>query len=397
MSNSQAIQTGQQAPGQSRWHVPPGSLASGAAFPAVAVYGADDVRPVIPGLTLWDVWPVQLDDGLIAPVLGGDLWVVLSAPKSSDPDDRHDVARMRLLHRVNGEWRDCGDLLPDMFAPGSREWSGSARLDPASGRVTLWFTAAGHRDDAAVNFDQRLFHAVGQLDLSGPLPCVTGWSGPDRSVTNDGTHYADLSADQGVPGRIKGFRDPYWLRNPADGQGYLVFTGSKPAHSSQSDFDGVIGIARADDADGTGSFTLLPALIDADGTVNELERPHAFVHDGTWYLFWSTQSQQFAPTAPPCPTGLYGMAAPDLFGPWEPLNGSGLVLANPMAEPLQAYAWQVIPGSLDVIAFVDYWGLGGRDKTSDPALKAAQFGGTIAPMVRIELNGKTSRIVAGGA
>lgn len=397
MADTQAKPLPSAQAGTNRWDVRPGSLASGAAVPATATYSAADVWSIIPGLTLWDIWPVQLDDGMLAPVLGGDLWVILSAPKGDDPDDRHNLARMRLLHRVAGEWRDCGNLLPDGYAPGSREWSGSARFDPESGKITLWFTAAGHRGDAASDFDQRLFNAVGWLDLSAPTPRVMDWHALTQSVVNDGTLYADLATNQGVPGQIKGFRDPYWFRDPADGQGYLLFTGSKPTQLSQSAFDGVIGIARDDGSDGTGKFTLLPALIDADGTVNELERPHVFVQDGTYYLFWSTQSSQFAPGTPACPTGLYGMAAPSLFGPWEPLNGSGLVLANPPAEPRQAYAWQVIPGTLDVIAFVDYWGLAGRDTASDLALKAAQFGGTIAPMARIELSGTTSRIVAGGA
>jgi levansucrase len=90
------------------------------------------------------------------------------------------------------------------------------------------------------------------------------------------------------------------------------------------------------------------------------------------------------------------MVGPSLFGPYQPLNGTGLVLANPAAEPRQCYAWQVIPSDrdcLEVISFVDYWGLQGRDPSSDPVLKAQQFGGTIAPLVRIELSGATTRIL----
>jgi levansucrase len=206
-----------------------------------------------------------------------------------------------------------------------------------------------------------------------------------------------LTVNQGVAGLIKGFRDPYWFRDPADGQGYILFTASKSAEASQSSHDGVVGIALANDENGLAPFTLLPPLIDADGQANELERPHVFVVDGHYYLFWSTQAHVFAPGGIAGPTGLYGMVAPSLFGPYEPLNRSGLVLANPPSEPKQAYAWQVVPGTLEVVAFVDYWGVDGRDIDHDPALKASQFGGTIAPMVRIALDGKTTRIVEGGA
>ncbi len=365
-----------------------------ATLPVTAIIGADDARPILPELALWDIWPVQLDDGSVAQVGGGSLWVILSAPRRADPNLRHDEARMRLLFRSGNEWHDCGNLLPDGFAPGSREWSGSTRINLETGEVALWFTAAGRRGDNIAQFEQRLFQAAGTLDLSGPEPRIANWRNLTQSATNDGKYYANLAENQGVPGRIKGFRDPYWFRDPADGQGYILFTGSKSAADSKSSHDGVIGIALANDADGIAptGFTLLPAIVDADGLVNELERPHVFVHDGLYYLFWSSQASVFAPGGAAGPTGLYGMAAPSLFGPYEPLNGSGLVLANPASEPLQAYAWQVVP-SLEVVSFVDYWGLNGADKESDPGLRSRQFGGTIAPVVRIAISGTTTHIV----
>jgi levansucrase len=49
--------------------------------------------------------------------------------------------------------------------------------------------------------------------------------------------------------------------------------------------------------------------------------------------------------------------------------------------------------SLDVVSFIDFWGLKGRDIVSNPALKAVPFGGTIAPMAKIMLERAKSRIV----
>jgi levansucrase len=366
------------------------------ALPGAALIGADDALPIIPELSLWDVWPVQLDDGSVAEVAGGSLWVTLSAPRMPDPDERHNVARMRLLHCLNGEWIDCGLLLPDGFSPGSREWSGSTRYDPHTGEITLWFTVAGRRGESKTDFEQRLFQATGQLDSAGAKPFIKEWCLLAESGQNDGTLYADLRHNQGIPGRIKGFRDPFWFRDPADCNGYLLFTGSKSASSSQSDYDGVIGLASALDDDGKRAFRLLPPIIDADGLSNELERPHMIVRGGLYYLFWSTQRSVFAPDGPVGPTGLYGMVGPTVLGPFVPLNGTGLVISNPETEPRQAYAWQVLP-TLEVISFVDHWGLEGRDIASDPALKKAQFGGTIAPMLTIELDGTKSRIIRGGA
>jgi levansucrase len=363
-------------------------------LPCPPVFGEDDVVHLDPELTLWDIWPVQRDNGDLAQIEAGTLWVMLSAPRNPDPDVRHDQARMRLLLKSGDAWVDCGDLLPDGFSPGSREWSGSTRLDPATGEVTLWFTAAGRRGEVKTDFEQRLFHARGTLQTSGATPRVVDWHDLTQTVVNSGAFYADLATTQGKLGQIKGFRDPYWFRDPKDGQGYVMFTASRPPEQSKSNFDGVIGLAKAQDVDGHMRFVLQPPIIDAYGLASELERPHMFVRDNLYYLFWSTQAHIFDATGPTGPTGLYGMVGPSMFGPFEPLNGTSLVLANPPEESRQAYAWQVVP-NLEIVSFIDFWGLKGGEPKSDEALKQAQFGGSIAPSTFIEVSGATTRVVKG--
>jgi levansucrase len=171
----------------------------------------------------------------------------------------------------------------------------------------------------------------------------------------------------------------------------VLFTGSRSSDLSNSNYDGVIGLAKAQDLDGHMRFVLLPPILDGYGLASELERPHMFIKDGLYYLFWSTQSHIFDPSNATGPTGLYGMVGPSMFGPFEPLNGTSLVLANPPDESRQAYAWQVVP-NLDIVSFVDLWGLKGRDH-KDPAIKASQFGGSIAPVTRIELDGARSTVI----
>jgi levansucrase len=394
-SKSEHEETALLRPATSLWRASHVAQIATAPTPQQAEFTSDTLTFLTEGMAFWDIWPVQCDDGFVPEIDGTSLWVMLSAPRAPDPDSRHAVARMRLIAKKDGIWIDCGDLLPDGFSPGSREWSGSSRIDLKRGQVTLWFTASGRRGIEPSDFEQRLFQTSGQLDMTGSKPHIGQWTAPTESVVNDGRLYADLRHEQGVPGRIKGFRDPYWFRDPANGQGYLLFTGSKPKATSQSDHDGVIGLALANDENGFLPFTLQAPLVDADGLVNELERPHMIVRDGLYYLFWSSQGSVFSPSSPVCPTGLYGMVGPSIFGPFEPLNGTGLVLSNPISEPRQAYAWQVLP-TLEVISFVDYWGLKGRDVGLDPALKFAQFGGTISPFATIEIKGTTTRIVAGG-
>lgn len=356
--------------------------------PEAPIITAADVAPILPGHDLWDVWPVQARDGSVAAVDGGQCWMILSAPRMDDPNMRHDVARTRMLFRRDGVWRDCGLLFPDDLNPGSREWSGAARYDADANRITAYFTAAGRHGASGRSFEQRLFQTSGSLDLSGVMPKVTDWTKPKPLVVNDGAYYVDLAIDQGVPGNIRGFRDPYWLCDPVDGQDYILFTGSQAG--SRHSHNGVVGIARAT-ADHE-FFELLPPIISADGVCNELERPHLVIRDGLYYVFWSSQNSVFAPDGPKGPTGLYGMVAPSLHGPFEPLNGTGLVVCNPVAEPRQGYCWQVLD-TLEVISFVDHWGLEGRDIFAEPDLQRRQFGGTIAPMLKIELDGNQSRLL----
>lgn len=377
-----------KASSASLWTAEHVALIAGRVLPEAPLITSADVKHVVPGQDLWDVWPVQAADGSVAEIAGGDCWMILSAPQMEDPGKRHDVARTRMLFRHDGTWSDCGLLFPDDLNPGSREWSGAARYDADSNRITAYFTAAGRRGGEVHSFEQRLFQTSGRLDLSGMTPRVTDWTTPRPLVENDGKYYVDLAVDQGVPGNIRGFRDPYWLRDPSDGQDYILFTGSQPG--SQHSHNGVIGIARA--TKDRASFELQPPIISADGVCNELERPHVVIRDGRYYVFWSSQNSVFAPDGPKGPTGLYGMVAPSLHGPYEPLNGTGLIICNPEVEPRQGYCWQVLD-TLDVISFVDHWGLQGRDIFAEPDLQRRQFGGTIAPMLKIELNGNRSRLL----
>jgi levansucrase len=341
--------------------------------------------PMLPGYDLWDMWPVQYPDGRVADFNGSHLWMTLSALVNGDPVNRHALARIRLLRQRGGDWQDMGNALPDGFSPGSREWSGSAVFDQTTGRITLYFTSAGRRGDTRAIYEQRLFQTSTRLD-DDLQPA--GWSVPTESLRNDGTYCNTASCEDRGPGTIKAFRDPGFFRDPKDGTDYLLFAASLAA--STSAHNGAVAIARA--ADGAqGTWTLLPPLLSADRLNNELERPHVIYHGGLYYLFWSTQTHVFADGGLRGPTGLYGMVSETLLGPYAPLNGSGLVLCNPAAEPMQAFAWWVL-SDLSVISFVDAWGLKG-EKVTGAEMARARFGGTLAPVLNIRLEGARATLV----
>jgi levansucrase len=358
------------APATSRWR--PAALGTGAELPLIT---ATDARPILPGLDLWDSWPLAHEDGRTAIVGGRQFWFFLSAPCFPDPGQRHDAARIRLASHGADGWRDHGNALPDHANPGTREWAGSAVLHEDGASVTLFFTAAGRRG-AAPSFEQRLFAASAKLD-GGELG---DWGTPCEVVRADGLHYVIAAETEGKPGLIKAFRDPAWFRDPATGQRHLLFTAS--AGWDDDDYNGVVGLATLSEA---GEWQLESPLIEAIGVNNELERPHIVVRGGRYYLFWSTQRRTFKPGTPSGPNGLYAMVADSVHGPWRPVNGQGLVAANPAGEPTQGYSWWVT-GEGEVWSFIDHWGMQGRSFDSHPELLRDQFGGTPAPIFTLSFD-----------
>jgi levansucrase len=359
------------------------------ALPEIPVVTATDIVDVLPGFQLWDCWSVNDVNGVSVEFDGWTPWIIMCAPRDVHPDLRHDIARLRLMLRRNDKWRDCGYLLPNDLNPGSREWAGSTVYNAESGRVTLFFTATGRRGEAGHSYEQRLFQTSGLLQTSADNITVSGWSTPVENVVSDGVDYVVVDQKQGRPGFIKGFRDPFHFRDPADCSDYLLFTAS--LERSSNEHNGVIGIARSDDGD-FAEWSLLPPLISADGVNNELERPVLHYVDGRYYVFWSTQRKTFAPDGPTGPNGLYGMVSDSLFGPYRPLNGTGLVAPNPASEPYQTYSWWV-DHRLEVTGFVDLWGLDGRSPDAEPGLTIRHFGGVPAPVFRLALDGDCAQVM----
>jgi len=360
---------------------------------STAVISAGDVRPLVPGRDFWDLWPVREPSGPVATICGRAVWAGLSAAATGDPGHRHGLARIRLLLSRSdpGAWADGGPLFGDGESAGSREWAGSTTYHPGLGRLFAYYTAAGVRGESELTFRQRVMGSSAPLRCDGDVPVVGPWEPHRELFAADGTRYQPASEVHGVPGFIKAFRDPFRFDDPADGRASLLFTGSLAAARSP-DYNGLIGIATARGVagdGGPGDWELLDSLVTADGVNNELERPHVVVHAGRYYLFFSTQARTFHPHVPG-PTGLYGFVGDSLRGPYQPLNGSGLVLRNPPAEPFQAYSWLVL-GDLSVSSFVDSFALGGRHpdelEAQGPQAVRAHFGGTLAPPVRLVLDG----------
>lgn len=339
--------------------------AGGRLIPAVKGPGRSGLDA---GRYYWDLWPVLDASGHRAKIAGREMWMALTAPDRGDPALRHFEAKIHWLERRGSDWHDLGPVLPPLDVPYEREWAGSALF--ADDAVTLFFTAAG-TDTRACGYQQELWSAtalIGRYGMPGE------WSFPTPLVTGYGPHYMPADAHHGEAGTIKAFRDPAYFRDPFDGTEYLVFTASLAG--SDSAFNGAFGIARLT----ASGWALNPPCLHAEGVNNELERAHLVFHGKHYYAFWSTQTVTFAPDLRHAPGGLYGMVADSMAGPWRPLNGTGLVLANPADRPQQTYSWYV-DASLTVCSFVDVLPDGG-------------FGGVPAPLLQLELDGDRAGICA---
>jgi levansucrase len=343
--------------------------------PAIA---AQTLPRVLPDEDIWDLWPVQEADGSPSVVRGAELWMALSAPAIGHPEERHDRARLRLLARAGDAWSDLGPVFDDGASPGSREWSGSA-VRRSDGSVSVYYTAAGHRGEARPTFVQRVIEARPNVVVAGGPPRLAGPVEHREILRSDGRIYLATDELEEAPGRIRAFRDPAWFQDPADGREYLLVAASVAWR------DGFMGAVALAVHQGAG-WTLLPPLVVAAGINHEIERPHVVFHGSRYYLFFATQRQGFHP--PSCaPTGLYGVVAPSLTGPYEPLNGSGLVIQNPARHPDQAYAWWVLP-DLRAVSFLNY-----RSADADATDPRARFGGTVAPTLHLALDGASTSII----
>jgi levansucrase len=350
---------------------------------------------VMPGYWVWDSWPVLTRDNVPARINGNFMIVSLTAPDSVLPGKRHDIAKYRYMISENGaDWTDMGYLFEEGDALGSRQWAGSTIYDAGTRRLTVFYTATGLRGESQLSYAQQMAQASATLTSDNSTVAFTNWQAHRIILSPDRRWYAQ-STGVDEEGIVFAFRDPSYFRDPESGLSYLTFTG-RIHNAADQTYNGNVGIAVATD-ESLNNWRLLPPLVEAPEVNAELERPIVVVLDGRYYMIVSSHTFTFKPPLFG-PEGMYGWTSDSLFGPWEPMNGSGLMLHNPASAPDQTYSYQLLQDR-SVLMFVNFIGAPGScgyyagcDDDESARERAQRFGGTFAPSILMNINGTTASV-----
>ncbi len=370
----------------------------------------DNVAPIVyppatdrfDGLHVWDTWPLRNRDGSLAEIEGHRVLCALTSTDELLPGKRHDVAAIHYFHSTDGATWEHGGPLFDGDALGSRQWAGSTMYD--DGDVYAFYTASGRRGEEELTYTQRIAGATGgTVTVDGGGLSIDGDWDHRTLLEPDGELYEREDQSRGM---TYTFRDPWFFEDPDGGGTYLLFEANTPVPESEdpcdgdpaaAEFNGSVGIARSATGDPT-AWELEPPLLDAVCVNQELERPHLVVRDGTYYLFVSSHQHTFAPGIEGY-DALYGFVADGLRGEYRPLNGDGVVATNPANAPFQSYSWTAYDHGEEVLVvsffnYFDYAGetLDGIADLPEPEQRR-RFGGTLAPTLRIGLDGDRSRLL----
>ncbi|CAM3993463.1 Levansucrase [Vibrio aerogenes CECT 7868] len=360
-------------------------------------------------LFIWDTMPLKKLDGTIVSVNGWSVIFTLTATRepdvyknkdgsydiTSDWNARHGRARICYWYAKDGQsWIYGGRVMAEGVSPTAREWAGTPVLINEEGDIELYYTC--------VSPGAAIAKVRGCITETSDGIKLSDFHSVTKLFSADGFYYQ--TEEQNI---YWNFRDPSPFINPGDGKLYMVFEGNvageRGTHRITSEDlgnlppgyeevggaryqAGCIGLAVAKDEQGD-SWQLLPPLITAVGVNDQTERPHFVFKDGKYYLFTISHQYTYADGLTG-PDGVYGFVSDSLFGPYEPLNGSGLVLGNPSSQPFQTYSHCVMPNGL-VTSFID----------SVPAPEESEYdgdyriGGTEAPTVQIKIEGNRTFVV----
>lgn len=362
---------------------------------------------------VWDSWPLTDEHGNQYSYKGWNVLFSLTA----DPyagytfDDRHVNARIGFWYRKanndSAPWIWGGKIFGNQTPKTQAEWSGSTRIFD-DGTIKVFYT---HLNFADRNKPiAKIAVSQGRVQANDKGVWFSGLKGYKSLLEPDGEWYQ--TPDQNP---YFSFRDPFTFEDPKyPGKTFMVFEGNTAGNrgeyqckesdlgASGEDPDEVtasganfqvanIGLAVATNKALT-KWKFLPPILSGNCVNDQTERPQFVIKkvDGQWKYYLYTISHAFTYAAGVRgPDGVYGFVGNGIRSDFVPLNGHGLTLGNPMDLRLsstdpdqnprvyQSYSHYIMPGGL-VTSFID--NVDGRR------------GGTLAPTVKVDVEGETSTV-----
>ena len=332
---------------------------------------------------LWDSWifPDKVDSGNMESLrekTGMDLkegdkiyrLYHLDAPKSDDPDDRHEIAHVRQAVSTDMKgWKDVGSALdsgPEGAWDDGPIWTGNIYKNE-KGEYLFFYTGRNKRD--------------GELQRLGMAKSKDGinWDRAEKPLLEPDGRYYETTEDSPI---FKAWRDPCVVKDEQSGK-YLMYFTAKTKDGDEK-YKGCIGVAQSDNLEGP--YESLPPVL-APGKFAQMEVPQVIQKNGKVYMFFSSMEKDYNPEwskevgGPQ--NGLHCYVGDSLKGPFKPLNGDGIVTGSKD----NLYTVKLIDDPDRPGEFVAYgWYM--EDK-------GGQKGLTLAQPMRVDWNGDDIKIDTG--
>jgi len=239
----------------------------------------------------------------------------LDAPVTKDPDDRHRKAIIRQATSTDMKnWNDLGTALGSddkgSWDIGKAIWTGNA-YKKDNGEYVFFYTAA----DAE---DEMLYQRIGLARSKDGVH----WEKETKPFNEpDGKYYETTETDSPI---CRAWRDPEVVKDEKSGKFNMYITAK--TKDGDPTYRGCIALLTSDELDG--KYEAQPPVI-APGLYAQMEVPQVVKKNGKVYMFFSSMEKDYNPEwadkigGPQ--TGLHCFVGDSMTGPFEPLNGNGIV------------------------------------------------------------------------
>ena len=312
------------------------------------------------GMLLWDSWFIKK---------GNEYHLFhLQALPSKDPEKRHNN-NVSIGHAVSTDlinWTEFATALK----PGSTDsWD----------NLALWTGSVIEKDEKYYMFytgrnknpDVKWIQKIG-LAISDDL--INWEKHEDNPILEADNEIYEMSNERNAIGMVGAWRDPYVFQDPITKKYYMIIAARKKGNATE--YNGCIAIAESDDLL---NWNLFPPLI-APGVYDEMEVPQMIIHNGIYYLFFSTHATNYNPDYAK-KVGTFGgrhcYYSEKLFGEYKPVNKNGSVYNHEN----EIYDLTIVSNNQNI-----FKAIGWLNKDSSGKYIGKKFIGKLSHPIKLEIN-----------